>query len=65
MKKISESGAKENGMEVKEIDLHITQIGTPFYYVNNGSHIYEVDMTNGEKWWVRTSIFGNDYEKQK
>jgi len=57
--------AKENGMEVKEIDMHITSIDSPFYYVNKGSFIYEVDMTNGEKWWVRTGIFGNDYEKQK
>lgn len=57
--------ATEKGMEVKNIDMHVTPIGTPFYYVNKGSHIYEVDMTNGEKWWVRTGLFGNDYEKEK
>ena len=57
--------AIEKGLEIKNIEVHFTQFDTPFYYVNKGSYIYEVDMTNGEKWWVRTSMFGNDYEKQK
>lgn len=57
--------AKEKSLEVKTIDMHITVFGTPFCYLNKGCFIYEVDMTNGEKWWVRTNIFGNDYEKEK
>lgn len=57
--------AVKNGLDVKNIEVHFTTIDTPFFYINKGSYIYEVEMTNGEKWWVRTSIFGNDYEKQK
>jgi len=57
--------ATKNNMEVKSIDTHMTIIGTPFYYLNRGQYIYEVDMMNGEKWWVRSGIFGNDYEKDK
>ena len=57
--------AKENGTEVKSIEPHFTTIDSPFYYLGKGCYIFEVDMTNGEKWWVRTGIFGNDYEKQK
>ena len=57
--------ASEHNMEVKSIDVHITQINTPYYYVNKGSYIYEVKMTNGEIWWCRTGIFGNDWEKNK
>lgn len=57
--------AKEKGFQVKSIEVHMTQIGTPFYYLNKGSYIYEVDLTNGEKWWCRTGIFSNDWEKDK
>jgi uncharacterized protein YpmB len=56
--------AKENNMEVKSIEPHFTTIDTPFYYLGKGCYIFEVDMTNGEKWWVRTGLFSNDYEKQ-
>lgn len=55
--------ASEHNMEVKSIEVHITAINTPYYYVNKGSYIYEVSMTNGETWWCRTGIFGNDWEK--
>lgn len=57
--------AKEKGVEVKSIEVHMTQIGTPFYYLNKGTYIYEVDLTNGEKWWCRTGLFNNDWEKDK
>ena len=57
--------ANENNMMVRNIEPHFTTIDTPFYILNKGSYIFEVDMTNGEKWWVRTGLFGNDYEKQK
>lgn len=57
--------AKENKMQVEKIETHMTTFNTPFYYLNKGSYIYEVDMTNGEKWWVRTGVFSNDYEKDK
>ena len=58
-----EKWAKENKLEVKTIKLHQTIINTPFLYKNDASYIYEVDMTNNEKWWVRTNIFNNDYIK--
>ncbi len=57
--------ANEKNMTVQNIDVHFTTIDTPFYLINKGSYIFEVDMTNGEKWWVRTGLFSNDYEKQK
>lgn len=62
-KKDIEKWASKKELVVSKIETHITVIGTPFYYCNDGSTIYEVDMTNKEKWWVRTSIFGNDYIK--
>lgn len=57
--------AEKNNMQVKDIEVYLTQINTPFYFLNKGCYIYEVDMTNGEKWWVRTGLFSNDYEKDK
>ena len=57
--------ANEKNMEVKSIEPHFTTIDSPFYYLGKGCYIFEVDMSNGEKWWVRTGVFGNDYEKQK
>lgn len=55
--------ATSKGLEVSKIELHYTSIYTPYYYVHKGCNIYEVDMVNGEKWWIRTGIFSNDYEK--
>ena len=64
-----ESDIKEyfikNNKEVKTIDHRITTIGSPFYYVNKGQHIFKVELTDGEVWWVRTGMFSNDYEKDK
>ena len=55
----------EHKMKVKTIEHRITIIGSPFNYQSDGQFIYKVSMTNGEKWWVRTSLFGNDYIKDK
>ena len=56
--------ATNNGYVIQSKEMHLTIIGTPFYYLNKGQYIYEVKLTNGDTWWVRTDIFGNDYEKQ-
>ena len=55
--------AKTKGLSVSKIEIHYTAIGTTFYYVQKNCNIYEVDMSNGEKWWVRIGVFSNDYEK--
>ena len=61
--------AKEQNYQIEHIESHMTTFDTPFYYVNKGNWIFEVDVItsdgNKEKWWVRTGIFGNDYEKGK
>jgi glucan phosphoethanolaminetransferase (alkaline phosphatase superfamily) len=63
------SWAKNNNLNVVNIQTHVTAIGTPFYYVNKGSFIFEVDVITKsgkpEKWWIRTGVFSNDYEKAK
>lgn len=59
------SWADKNGHAIKSIETHMTIFGSPFFYLNDGSYIYEVDMVNGDKWWVRTSLFGNDYIKDE
>ena len=57
--------ANEKNMTIVNIEPHFTTIDSPFYYLGKGCFIFEVDMTNGDKWWIRTGLFGNDYEKQK
>ena len=57
--------AKKLGCTIVSTDTHITPIGTPFYYVNKGSMIYEITLSNGEIWFMRPSIFGNDWEQNK
>ena len=61
--------AKSKQLDVVKIQNHVTPIGTPFYYVNRGCFIFEVDVKTksgeSEKWWVRTGVFSNDYEKSK
>lgn len=64
MHDIREHFTKEN-KEVKNIDYQYTTIGSPFYYVNKGEHIFKVELTNDETWWVRTGVFTDDYEKDK
>ena len=55
----------EKNQEVKTCEYQFTTIGSPFYYVNKGQHIFKVELTDGEVWWVRTGMFSNDYEKDK
>lgn len=64
MNDIKEHFTKEN-KEVKNIDYQYTIIGSPFFYVNKGQHIFKVELTNNEVWWVRTGVFTDDYEKDK
>ena len=56
--------ADEKGYVIESKEVHFTIFGTPFYYLPKGQYIYEVKLTNGEKWWVRTGVFENDYEKE-
>ena len=56
--------AAEKGYVIESKEVHFTIFGTPFYYLPKGQYIYEVKLTNGEKWWVRTGVFENDYEKE-
>ena len=55
----------EQNQEVKTCEYQFTIIGSPFFYVNKGQYIFKVELTDGEVWWVRTSVFSNDYEKDK
>ena len=48
-------------MNFKNLVKSILPVVILEYY--RGHRIYEVDMTNGDKWWVRTGILGVDYEK--
>lgn len=57
--------AKSKSLEVKKIEVHFTMFNTPFNYLVKGNRIYEVDMANKEKWWIRTGLFSWDYEKGK
>ncbi len=61
--------ANNNNLDIVKIQIHWTVIGTPFFYVNKGCFIFEVDVAtksgNPEKWWIRTGVFSNDYEKSK
>lgn len=57
--------ATENGYVIKESDTHRTSIGTPFYYLNKGQLIVEmntIDRAGGHhKVWMRTGTFSNDF----
>ena len=47
----------------------MTVFGTPYYWLNKGEHIFEVVIKTkegkSEKWWIRTGVFSDDYEKEK
>lgn len=58
-----EDFAKKKGCTVISTDTHVTAIGTPFNYTNKGTMIYEVKLSNGETWFMRPNLFGNDWEK--
>jgi len=58
------SFAETKGCTIVSSDTHLTSIGTPFYYVDEGTMIYEIKLSNGETWFMRPSLFGNDWEQK-
>ena len=52
--------AAQKGYHIQDVQTHLTTIGTPFYY-NNKNFIYEIRLTDGQVWFMRPSIFGDDY----
>jgi hypothetical protein len=61
--------AIKNQYEVINIETHMTIFGTPYNWLNKGENIFEVDIKTkegkSEKWWIRTGVFSDDYEKEK
>jgi glucose uptake protein GlcU len=60
--------AQKNQYEVVDIETHMTVFGTPYNWLNKGQNIFEVDIKTkegkSEKWWIRTGVFSDDYEKE-
>lgn len=52
--------AEDRGFTVSRIERHFTWVGTPFWYLQYGAQIFEVETTDGQRWWIRTSILGWD-----
>ncbi len=61
--------AIENQYEIVNIETNMTIFGTPYNWLNKGENIFEVDIKTkdgvSEKWWIRTGVFSDDYEKEK
>lgn len=61
--------SQKNQYEVVDIETHMTVFGTPYNWLNKGEHIFEVIIKTkegkSEKWWIRTGVFSDDYEKEK
>ena len=61
--------AQKNQYEIVDIETHMTTIGTPYNWLNKGQNIFEVEINTkegkSEKWWIRTGVFSDDYEKEK
>jgi hypothetical protein len=61
--------AQKNQYEIVDIETHMTIFGTPYNWLNKGEHIFEVIIKTkegkSEKWWIRTGVFSDDYEKEK
>jgi hypothetical protein len=61
--------ATKNQYEIVDIETHMTIFGTPYNWLNKGQNIFEVDIKTkegkSEKWWIRTGLFSDDYEKEK
>ena len=60
--------SKSKGYKVEKVESHVTQFGTPFFYLHKGCYIFEVWVitTEGkrEHWWIRKNgLFSDDYEK--
>lgn len=57
--------ATENGYVIRQSNTHMTSIGTPFYYLNKGQLIVEMDLIDRaggyHKVWMRTGTFSNDF----
>ena len=56
--------AQSNGQTVISYESHMTTIGTPFFWKPKNSFIWEVELSNGEKWWVRHGVFYDDHIKK-
>jgi hypothetical protein len=61
--------ATKNQYQIVNIETHMTIFGTPYNWLNKGENIFEVDIKTkdgkSEKWWIRTGVFSDDYEKEK
>lgn len=61
--------ADDNQYEIVDIKTHMTIFGTPYNYLYKGENIFEVKIETNqgqqEKWWIRTGVFSNDYEKEQ
>ena len=59
----------KNQYQIVNIETHMTIFGTPYNWLNKGENIFEVDIKTkegkSEKWWIRTGVFSDDYEKEK
>ena len=57
--------ATNNGYVIKQYDTHYSSIGTPFFYVNKGQIVIEMDIIDRaggyHKVWMRTGTFNNDF----
>ena len=61
--------ATKNQYQIVNIETHMTIFGTPYNWLNKSENIFEVDIKTkegkSEKWWIRTGVFSDDYEKEK
>jgi hypothetical protein len=56
--------AKSQGSSILSIERHWTTIGTPYYWKDKNTLIWEVKLSNGETWFMRPNfLFKNDWEK--
>ena len=56
--------AKSKGSQVLSIERHWTTFGTPYYWKDKNTFIWEVKLSNGETWFMRPHfLFKNDWEK--
>ena len=57
--------ATDNGYIIKQYDTHYTSVDTPFFYVNKGQIVIEMDLMDRaggyHKIWMRTGTFSNDF----
>ena len=62
------SWAASKNYTIENVEENFTTIGSPYFFLNDGEKIYRVSIRtsagNQETWWLRTGIFGWDYEKE-